>query len=189
VVFGLQRATGVPLSAAAARALYAGLVGDTGRFRFGNTGPAAFAMAAALVEAGASPADLFAATEERVSGPYLKLLGRTLGGAELIAGGRLVVLTVPRAVIVELGAADEDTSEIVNEALRLGACRVAALFREQEDGRTKVSLRSKGPIDVNRLARQHGGGGHRNASGIVIPGGLDEVRRRLLPELLTLIGG
>jgi phosphoesterase RecJ-like protein len=98
------------------------------------------------------------------------------------------VLTVPRAVVSELGAEREDTSEIINESLRLGTSRVAVLFREQEDGRTKVSLRSKAAIDVNRVARRHGGGGHLNASGIVLDAPLDEARRRLLPELVALLG-
>jgi phosphoesterase RecJ-like protein len=186
VVFGLARAAGVELPPAAARALYAGLVGDTGRFRFGSTSADAFAMAAELVRAGVSPAAMFARMEECVSGPYMKLLGRTLGSSELLQGGRLVVLTVPRALVVELGAEGEDTSEIINESLRLGTSRLAVLFREQEDGRTKVSLRSKGTIDVNRVARRHGGGGHRNASGIVLDWPPDEARRRLLPELVEL---
>ena len=186
VIFGLARTAGVHLPPTAARALYAGLVGDTGRFRFGSTSADAFAMAAELVRAGVSPAAMFARMEECVSGPYLKLLGRTLGSAELLAGDRLVVLTVPRALVLELGAEDEDTSEIINESLRLATSRIAVLFREQEGGRTKVSLRSKGPIDVNRVARRHGGGGHRNASGIVLDWPLDESRRRLLPELVEL---
>ncbi len=186
VVLDLARAAGVPPSPAAARALYAGLVGDTGRFRFGSTSAEAFAMAAELVRAGVSPAAMFARMEECVSGPFLKLMGRTLGAAELLEGGRLVALSVPRALIVELGAEDEDTSEIINEALRLEPSRVAVLFREQADGRTKVSLRSKGLLDVNRVARRHGGGGHRNASGIVLGCPPDEARRRLLPELAEL---
>ncbi len=186
VVFGLARAAGVALPPAAARALYAGLVGDTGRFRFSSTSAEAFAMAAELVRAGVSPAAMFARLEERVSGPFLKLMGRTLGAAELLLDGRLVVLNVPRALVVELGAEDEDTSEIINEALRLEPSRVAVLFREQADRRTKVSLRSKGPLDVNRVARRHGGGGHRNASGIVLDCPPDEARRRLLPELAEL---
>jgi phosphoesterase RecJ-like protein len=186
VVFGLARAAAAELPPAALRALYAGLVGDTGRFRFGSTSAEAFAMAAELVRAGVSPAAMFARMEECVSEAYLRLLGRTLGSAELLEQGRLVLLTVPRALVVELGAHAEDTSEIINESLRLGSSRVAALFREQEDGRTKVSLRSKGPLDVNRVARRHGGGGHRNASGIVLGCPLDEARSRLLPELLEL---
>jgi phosphoesterase RecJ-like protein len=186
IVFGLAGAAGVDLPSGALRALYAGLVGDTGRFRFGSTSADAFAMAAELVRAGVSPAEMFARMEECVSGPYMKLLGRTLGATELLEDGRLVVLTVPRALVVELGAEGEDTSEIINESLRLRTSRIAVLFREQEDGRTKVSLRSKGTLDVNRVARRHGGGGHRNASGIVLGCPPDEARRRLLPELIEL---
>ncbi|MCU0254662.1 MAG: bifunctional oligoribonuclease/PAP phosphatase NrnA [Acidobacteria bacterium] len=187
VVFGLAGAAGVTLPSAALNALYAGLVGDTGRFRFGSTSADAFAMAAQLVRAGVSPAAMFAQMEECIGGPYMKLLGRTLAGAEFLEQGRLIVLTVPRALVSELGAEGEDTSEIINESLRLRTSRVAVLFREQEDGRTKVSLRSKGAIDVNRVARRHGGGGHRNASGIVLDAPLDEARRRLLPELVELL--
>lgn len=188
-VFDLARSAGVALPPAALRGLYAGLVGDTGRFRFGSTSASALRMAAELVSLGVSPPALFARMEERASAPFLRLQGHVLAGMEILEAGRLVLLTVPRALIVELGAEGEDTSEIINEALRLESSRVAALFREQEDARTKVSLRSKGAIDVNRLARRHGGGGHVNASGIVLAAPLDEAKRRLLPELRALAAG
>lgn len=189
VVFDLARAAGVQLPPAALRGLYAGLVGDTGRFRFGSTSASALNMAAELVAQGVSPPALFAQMEERASAPYLKLQGRLLAGMEILVDGRLVALTAPRSLVVELGAEAEDTSEIINEALRLETSRVAVLFREQGTGQTKVSLRSKGAIDVNRLARRHGGGGHVNASGIVLEEGLDAARARLLPELVELVSG
>jgi phosphoesterase RecJ-like protein len=186
IVFDLYHRAGEPLTPRVAAALYAGLVCDTGRFRFASTSPSALRMAADLVAAGASPAAIHAELEERLSSAFLRLQGRILGAAEVRCEGRLVLLRVPLALLRELAAEREDLSDVINETLRLDGSRVAALFRELPDGRTKISLRSKGPLDVNRLARGHGGGGHRNASGAVVEIGLDATIARLLPELESL---
>ncbi|MBP7149364.1 MAG: bifunctional oligoribonuclease/PAP phosphatase NrnA [Acidobacteria bacterium] len=185
VVMELLRAARVPLGPEVARVLYAGLVSDTGRFRFANTSAGAFRMAADLVAAGASPPLLHGKLEERLSAPFLRLMGRMLCEADLRVDGRLIVLRVPP--VAHPGQLEwDDMSEVINEALRLDGSRLAVLFREIEGGRTKVSLRSKGPLDVNRLARQHGGGGHRNASGLVLRESIDAAAARLLPELERL---
>ncbi|RMG43163.1 MAG: bifunctional oligoribonuclease/PAP phosphatase NrnA [Acidobacteria bacterium] len=189
IVLRLFEATGDPVDRDAATALYAALVSDTGRFRFGNTDADAFRMAAKLVAAGASPAEVYARLEERFSAAFLVLLGRMLADLEVRAGGRLLVLRTPADFEGALGPAGEDLSEVINLALRSSESRVAVLFRPLGPDRTKISLRSKGRLDVNRLARAHGGGGHRNASGIVMEAGLEEAAARLLPELERLVTG
>ena len=86
-----------------------------------------------------------------------------------------VTVTLSAALLHELGAEDEDTAEIATTLLAMDGVAVALLFRESPERRIKVSLRSKGGIDVHRLAGEFGGGGHRNASGIVVEGRLDQV--------------
>jgi phosphoesterase RecJ-like protein len=186
LVYELYRRAGIEPSPAAAEALYLALVSDTGRFRFANTSAEAFRMASELVELGVQPAQMFSRIDERATEAFLRLLGRVLSDLELKVGGRLVVLRVPEALSRELGAHDEDTAEIINHSLLLETSRLAALFREIGATRTKVSLRSKGPLDVNALARRHGGGGHRNASGIVLDLPVEEAVARLMPELEAL---
>lgn len=186
IVHSLILQAGETPDQATAELLYMALVSDTGRFRFANTSAAAFCMASALVCCGARPARVHAILEERLSAPFLKAFGETLAEMELRALGRLVVLRIPPARLGMMQQGGEDLSDVINEALRLETSRVAVLLREIQPGKTKISLRSKGPRDVNQMARRYGGGGHRNASGILIPLGMEEAFARLVSELEEL---
>lgn len=186
IVHALIRQSGEIPDLPTAELLFMALVSDTGRFRFANTSAAAFTMAADLVRCGVQPARIHAVLEERVSAPFLKAFGETLAEMELRAGGRLVVLRIPPARLHLMQQGGEDLSDVINEALLLESSRVAVLLREIQPGKTKVSLRSKGQRDVNLLARRYGGGGHRNAAGIVIPLGMEDTLVQLGGELAEL---
>jgi phosphoesterase RecJ-like protein len=105
---------------------------------------------------------------ERDSAALLRLTGAALAGLRLEEGGRLAWVSLTRDQIAACGAETEDTSDIINELLRIDGVRVAVLFKQLADGRTKLSFRSKGGLDVNRLAAAFGGGGHTNAAGAVV---------------------
>lgn len=186
LVYELVVAAGWAPDRAAAEALYAGLATDTGFFRFNSTSPRAFRMAAELLEAGADPTRSYAEVYERNSPAYTRLLGRALSGLALEADGKLGLVTVTRTMIEECGAESVDTSEVTTHVLAVEGVRVAVLFRELAGGGVKVSLRSKGLLDVQALATEFGGGGHRNASGIVLSGTLDDVVRRVADRAAAL---
>jgi phosphoesterase RecJ-like protein len=186
VIHGLYRARGVEPGGAVAMALYVALFSDTGRFRFTNTDDAAFSMASELVRSGARPAFAYSMLEERMSGEYLAFLGHVVAGAATHADGRVSVLRAPLSLVERHGVQGADLGEIINLVLRVESTRVAGLFREIADGRTKISLRSKGALDVNRLARLHGGGGHRNASGVILDLPLERAIEQILPDLEAL---
>jgi phosphoesterase RecJ-like protein len=103
------------------------------------------------------------------------LLGRALVSLELSSGGAVASVRITRETIRACEAEDVDTSEITTPLLATDGVKVVLLFRELEQTRVKVSLRSKGALDVHQLALEFGGGGHRNASGIVMNGTLDSV--------------
>lgn len=172
---------------AVATALYAALSSDTGRFRFANTDAAAFDLAAWLVRRGAAPAEIYSQLELGVSLGYCRLLGHALTHLEVAAGGRLVVLRIPQSLPEAAAADGEDLARIINEGLRLAGCRIASLYRELSPVETKVSLRSTGPLDVQRIAKAHGGGGHRNAAGVVLQLPMEQAIARLTPELTALV--
>jgi phosphoesterase RecJ-like protein len=88
---------------------------------------------------------------------------------------------------VECGAEEADTSEMVNQLFNIRGVRVGLLFKELPDGRIKVSLRSKGEIDVNRVATRYGGGGHQNASGAVLDGPLEQAILRMVTDAKALL--
>ncbi len=188
MVFDLVLGNGYRLDRRAAEALYAGLATDTGYFRFNSTTPRAHEIAAELLRAGAEPARCFREVCERNTPAYTKLLGQALAGLRLDAGGALVSVRITKAMETECAAEGVDTSEMTTPLLAIDRVRVALLFRELDGGRVKVSLRSKGDLDVYRLATEFGGGGHRNASGIVVRGDLCEIAAKVIERALELLG-
>lgn len=180
MVHELTTATGWEPDADAASSLYVGLATDTGFFRFNSTNSRALRIAAELVDAGARPAVAFERIHERNSTLYTRLLGDALADLQVDASGRVASIRLTRAMLGRAGDCEIDSSEMTTPLLAIEGVRVAILFRELQDDRVKVSLRSKGRVDVYRLALEFGGGGHRNASGIVAKGTLDDVVERVL---------
>ena len=101
--------------------------------------------------------------------------------------GAVASVKITHQLVEALQAEDEDTAEITTALLAIDHVMIAVLFRELPDGRIKVSLRSKGDLDVHRLAIEFGGGGHRNASGIVMEGGLDQVVRTVTERATSMV--
>ncbi|MEO9174409.1 MAG: DHH family phosphoesterase [Gaiellales bacterium] len=179
IVERLLREADIPISCAVAEALYVGLVTDTGRFQYANTTPEAFLLAARLVDAGARPARVFAAIWETVPFAKQRLLGIALEHARLEASGKLLVTWLTRDDYTSAGA-DEPFSEGVVDHLRaVEGVAVAALVREPRelDGpRHKVSLRGRDAgVDVSKIARGRGGGGHVGAAGFTSDESLQEI--------------
>lgn len=169
IVWDLGRALGVPLTAPTAEALYVGLITDTGRFMYENTGPRAHLMAADLIAAGIDHTAIYRRVYEGWPEPKLRLFARALSRTERHVGGALT-MTLLSAVDFEQTGAEESYTEGVVDSLRaVEGTKVAALARElvDGDGRWKVSLRSSdGDVDVSLIARAAGGGGHKAAAGL-----------------------
>lgn len=189
IVCDIIEAASLNPPAAIATALFVAISSDTGRFRFANTTATALACAARLVEAGAKPAEIYARLEQGLSREYCRLLAHALSTLSFLANGRVTIVTIPLGAPGSSGVDGEDYSRIVNEALSIEGCRVAALLRSLSPTETKLSLRSIGAIDVHRLAKRHGGGGHRNASGATVALPIDAALEKLKPELEQIVGG
>ncbi len=186
IVHELIRQRGGTPDRPAADALYAGLATDTGFFRFSSTSPRAFRIGAELLEAGADPTRCYREVYERNSPAYTRLLGRALSGLSVSAGGAVASVAITLGMIDACGAAGVDTSEVTTPVLAVDGVRIAILFRELPGGKVKVSLRSKGELDVQRMASEFGGGGHRNASGIVMPGGFEAIVAKVTARAMDL---
>jgi len=187
MIYDLITGAGWKPDLAAAEAIYVGLATDTGFFRFDSTNARAHEVAAELLAAGVSPARVFQRIHERNSVAFTRLLGHALSKLEVVPDGTQAWVTLRRELIDRLDVDDEDTSEIATSLLALAGVMIVMLFRELADGRIKVSLRSKGTLDVHRLAIEFGGGGHRNASGIVMPGSLEQVVATITERTARLI--
>jgi len=199
IVWDLMRRLGVAADQEIAEALYVGLVTDTGRFMYENTGPRAHRMAAELIEAGVDTHAIYRRLYEDMPYAKLELLGRALGRVERWDGGALTVARVTREDFEAVGAEDSYTEGIIDHLRSVEQTKVAALSREVEfpaaagagadasaagrNGdsagprvRKKVSLRSTdGEVDVSAIARAGGGGGHRQAAGFTTDLGDDEL--------------
>ena len=174
LIYELTRHYGWTVDREAAEAIYVGMATDTGFFRYNSTDVRAHQIAAELLAAGVRPARVYREIYERNSAAFTRLLGHCLAGLRLDAEGAIASVKITRQLVDTLQADDEDTSEITTSLLAMDGVRIAVLFRELPDGRIKVSLRSKGELDVHELASEFGGGGHRNASGLVLNGRLDD---------------
>jgi phosphoesterase RecJ-like protein len=191
MVWDLMTELGVELTPAIGEALYVGLVTDTGRFMYDNTGPRAHVMAAELLEGGVDGHGIFRRLYEGMPQGKLDLLARGLTHVERYDGG---LLTVSHLSLEDyrITGADESYSEGIVDHLRsVEGTAVAALVRDLLTGETprrKVSLRATdGRVDVSRIARSLGGGGHRRAAGfstdLELPELVDALRTELARQL------
>ena len=139
------------------------------------------------MRAGVNPAGCYQEIYERNSPTFTRLLGEGLAAMRLDADGRVASIRVTQAMVDRSGAEGEDTSEMTTALLAMDRVRIAILFREVPPDQVKVSLRSKGNLDVRALAMQFGGGGHRNASGIVATGELDGIADEVIAKASELV--
>ncbi len=180
-------ALGVPLTADMAAHLFVAVAMDTGWCRHSNASPATFALASELVVAGARPDLLYDELFERNTLARLRLTGLVLERLTVVPGGRVAYTELRRGDYDTTGATPQDSEDLVNYTRSVEGVEVGLLFMEQPRGGVKVSFRSRGAVDVARLAEQFGGGGHRQASGAILTASLDEARARVLNALAALI--
>jgi len=174
-----------PLPQTMTTALYAGLVDDTGNFRFSNTTPAVLRMAASLIEDGADPARIYQELYHQNRPERLRLFGRAFASLRILGEGRYGCLSLTQQDLKACGAGHDDMEGLVNEPLKLQGVEVAALLYETKEGRIKASLRSRGRVDVNAVCKTFGGGGHRLASGAKLDGTLVQVQNEVDAAVLA----
>jgi len=142
-----------------------------------------------LVEEGADPALTAEALYARKSAGSLRILGLALASLESRAGGQVAALTISRDMFDRANATPEDADGIVQYAKSLLGSRVGVLIQEPTPGEVRISFRSDGSVDVNRVAGVFGGGGHKNAAGARMKGELADVREAILSVLERAVNG
>ncbi|MDR0902838.1 MAG: bifunctional oligoribonuclease/PAP phosphatase NrnA [Opitutaceae bacterium] len=184
ILAGLFLDNAIDIDPATARALYAGIVTDTGMFRFNSTTRRTFMLAAELVARGASPSEAGYEIYERESPGKLRLLQRFLESLSFECGGRVCIGLLPDGVFEQTGADAEDTEGLVDYARCIDGVDIGVLVEERA-GAVKASFRAKNPaFRVDQIAAQFGGGGHACAAGLNLKGGtLADFRPRLIAAL------
>ena len=188
IIYSLIKELHVNIDTGIAINLYATILGDTGSFRYSNTSPEAFRVAAELVEHGANPSEISQALYESETEERLRLISLALSTLEISKDGRIASVVLNKEMYSMTGTTREDTDGIVNLPRSIKGIEVAILFNELErinvnESRWKISLRSKGYIDVSRVAELFCGGGHERAAGCTIKGSLNEVKQKLFSVL------
>lgn len=181
MVYYLIKELGVKITRDMATNLYTAIAIDTGTFRYENTTAELLQIAAELVEAGASPSSIANSLYETWSKERFTLLIRSLNTLEIT--GDIAIIFITREMYRRTGATPEDTESFPNVPKVMKDIKVSALFKELDDNHWKVSLRSRGDINVAHIASHFGGGGHKNAAGYTIKANLESAKQALLKEL------
>lgn len=181
MIYRLAREAGVAISPEIATCLYTAVLTDTGSFMFQGTNEHTFTLARELVLAGADPARCARNIYFGHSTAKMRLLGAAL--SNLHREGSLAWIWVTQEQMAHANAKEEDCEGLVNYALSIHDVEVAAFFREMPDGRFRVSLRSKGQLNVAEVAARFGGGGHTCASGCSVDGPLAMAVARVVEQL------
>jgi phosphoesterase RecJ-like protein len=179
LVYEMIRERRHPVDRTMALGFYVSILTDTGSFRFSNSDARAHLAAAELIQTGLDPNDLYEQVYGNSSLARLRLMGRVLQDMRVEDDGKLVLLVLPRAVMEETGALPSDTEGFVDIARTAKGSEGIALLMERKDGSVKVSLRSRGRMNVNRVAAAMNGGGHRLASGASVAGPLEAAVARV----------
>ena len=179
---------GVPLTPAIATALFLGIASDTGWFQFANTRPHTFRLAARLVEGGLDADRMYQRLYQNERAERVALQTRAQQSMELLAGGRLAVMAVTKQDFADTGGSAGDTENVINIPLQIRAVQASILLTEPpEGGPIRVSLRSKGQVDVAKFAERFDGGGHARAAGLKFSGTLEAAREAVVAALTSAL--
>lgn len=192
MVYRLFKETGVSLTKEIALCLYIAILTDTGSFNYDNTSSVTHEIAGELLGYGLDPSRVSEDVYERRSVADIKFLGMVLSTLQVNKTGDVAYLEITSNMLSQTGANVSKSEGFVNYARSIDRVKVAIIFKEDlvDSGRINVSFRSKGDdVDVNRLAAYFGGGGHAKASGCIIDGRLDEVKKKVLTKVEEVLRG
>jgi bifunctional oligoribonuclease and PAP phosphatase NrnA len=192
MVFEVIEELGVPLTLEIATHIYIAILTDTGSFHYSNITPRTFDICKRCMEAGVSPPAVARSIFDSNNLGRLKLFGAVLSKMELDATGRIATVWVDHRLATDCGGTYEDTEGLINLPLTVKEILAVVFFKENGPQDWRVSMRSKGDVDVNAVAKQFGGGGHKNASGCSAEGQLADLKalfREKLTEAIDKVGG
>ncbi|MFQ3573416.1 MAG: bifunctional oligoribonuclease/PAP phosphatase NrnA [Thermodesulfovibrionales bacterium] len=185
IMYELIKALDVEIDKDIAECLYAGLCIDTGNFRHDNTNAQALLVASELVSKGVNPSRVYRFLFESWTIQKFRLFKATIQTLQEENG--IAMLTVTRAMLESHGCDDEDSGNFVDFPKKSLSIKVSVLIKEIDKDRYRVSIRSKGNINVANVAMFYGGGGHRNAAGCTIEGDLDHIKKDLFQRIKVSI--
>jgi phosphoesterase RecJ-like protein len=189
MVFDLVRALGVPLTREIATHVYLAILTDTGSFHYSHITPRTFAISGQALEAGVDPVLVARNVYDSNNMGRLKLFGAVLGAMQIDPSGRIAIVYVDHEMARAAGGTYEDTEGLINLPLTVKEIEAVIFFKQIEGEEYRVSMRSKGDIDIGSIAKAFGGGGHKNAAGFSITGPIDALKRTFIDKIEQAIDG
>jgi phosphoesterase RecJ-like protein len=183
MVYDLVLALGVPLTREIATHVYLAILTDTGSFHYSGISPRTFQICKECVEAGVDPVLVARSVYDSNNMGRLKLFGAVLGAMQIDQSGRIAIVYVDHEMARQAGGTYEDTEGLVNLPLTVKEIEAVIFFKQEKGDEYRVSLRSKGDVDINAIAKEYGGGGHKNASGLTVSGPIEELQRTLVAKI------
>lgn len=187
MIYNLCKAIGGRISKEIAECLYMALVTDTGSFHFSNTTERTLKVASELVKAGVKPAQISEAVYNSYPWSRIELMSRVLATVRRDPSGRVAWMRQTVEMRETSGMADGDNSGFVNIPLAAKEVVASVYMREVRPHFYRVSLRSKGSINVARIAEKFDGGGHKNAAGCRVEGVWDDCERQIINAVIEAV--
>jgi phosphoesterase RecJ-like protein len=189
MVFDVVKALGVPLSREIATHVYLAILTDTGSFHYSSISPRTFEICRETLEAGVDPVLVARNVYDSNSMGRLKLFGAVLSAMQIDGTGRIAIVYLDHDMAREAGGTYEDTEGLINLPLTVKEIEAVVFFKQTEGEQYRVSLRSKGNIDVGGVAKSFGGGGHKNAAGCTVSGAIDTLQKLFIAKIEDAIDG
>ena len=187
MVFELVRALGVPLSVDIATHVYLAILTDTGSFHYSSISPHTFDICRRTLEVGVDPVLVAHNVYDSNSMGRLKLFGSVLRTMQHDSTGRIAIVYLDQEMAREAGGTYEDTEGLINLPLTVKEIQAVVFFKQIEGDQYRVSMRSKGDTDISVVAKEFGGGGHKNAAGCTVTGGVDSLQKLFAEKIQSAI--
>jgi phosphoesterase RecJ-like protein len=189
MVFDLTRALAVPLSLEIATHVYLAILTDTGSFHYSSISPRTFDICRETLEAGVDPVAVARNVYDSNNMGRLKLFGAVLSAMQIDQTGRIAIVYLDHEMARAAGGTYEDTEGLINLPLTVKEIQAVVFFKQDEGDQYRVSMRSKGAIDIGAVAKQFGGGGHKNAAGCTITGPIDALQKLFVERIEEAVAG
>ena len=189
MVYDLIKAFGVPMTKEIATHIYLAILTDTGSFHYSNMSPRTFRISAEMLEAGVDPVAVARAVYDSNNMGRLRLFGAVLNAMQVDATGRIAIVYLDHAMARAAGGTYDDTDGLINLPLTVKEIQSVVFFKQTEGDTYRVSMRSKGDIDIGSIAKEFGGGGHKNAAGCSVTGAIDALQTLFVGKIEQAIDG
>ena len=183
MVYDVVQALGVPLTKEIATHVYLAIHTDTGSFHYSGISPRTFEICRDCLLAGVDPVQVARSLYDSNNMGRLKLFGAVLGAMQIDPTGRIAIVYVDHEMARTAGGTYDDTEGLVNLPLTVKEIEAVIFFKQEKGDEYRVSLRSKGDLDIGVIAKEYGGGGHKNAAGATVTGPIEELQKALVEKI------